>query len=79
MSRYYYALENFDLRFTEVEIDEFIELWNQGHSLKDIAKFLKKHNKNRTFNEVSLLLFELSANRKVKKRKNGIDECFEGE
>ena len=69
-----FILADCDFSFSETEIDNFKFLWNEGRSLEDIFRFLKNKNAQRIYDEVVLLLFELSRNGEVEKRKNGIME-----
>ena len=71
-SKHRFILADCDLYFLEKEIEDFKFLWNEGHSLEDIWKFLRKKDWQRTFDEVCLLLFELSRSGEVTQRKNGI-------
>jgi hypothetical protein len=72
----YRALEDYDLLFPLKEVTDFIYLWQHGHSLENIWRFLKsKYSKARTFDEISLLLFDLSAKGKVEPRAQGIKEA----
>lgn len=67
-----FILADCDLWFKEQEIDDFKLMWNEGRALEDICKFLRKKNWERTYDEVCLLLFELSRSGEVEPRKNGI-------
>jgi hypothetical protein len=71
----YRALEDYDLLFSLSEVLDFMMLWQQGHSLEDIWKYLKKYNKERTYNEISLLLFDLHVNGKIEQRDHGIQKA----
>lgn len=72
-----YILADCDLSFREKDIEDFKFLWNEGHSLETIYKFLRKRDYERTYDEVCLLLFDLSRKGEVAKRKNGIYEEVE--
>ncbi|MCT8138621.1 hypothetical protein H1D32_13240 [Anaerobacillus sp. CMMVII] len=67
-----FILTDCDLTFSEKEIQDFKFLWNEGHTLEDIWKYLRRKDWQRTYDEVCLLLFELSRTGEVEKRKNGI-------
>lgn len=56
-------LENLDFEWELKDIDKVINLWNEGKSLMDISKEVKR-NTNETF----LLLMHLSIKGTIKKR-----------
>lgn len=71
-----YILEDCDLSFHENDVKDFKYLWNNGHSLEDIHKYLRKRDWERTYDEICLLLFELSRKGEVEKRKHGIEKAL---
>ncbi|OIJ19196.1 hypothetical protein BKP45_13615 [Anaerobacillus alkalidiazotrophicus] len=48
--------------------------WNEGHPLVDIYNVLRKRDWERTYDEVCLLIFDLSRKGEIKKRPNGIQD-----
>lgn len=66
-SKRYFMLQDIDLDITEGKVEDFIYLWEQGHTLMNIKKKLKME-----YNDVCILLFDLCTKERVKPRPNGI-------
>lgn len=58
--------EGIDFSFTEHKVNRFIELWNQGYSIPDIAVKL-----GRKQIELTLLAMDLHMSGKIKAREGG--------
>jgi len=63
----YLVGEDEDLRWDLNKVLNFDFLWNEGHSLQDIANYFK-----RDIDEVAYLVIDRAKKGKIKPRKNGI-------
>lgn len=63
----YIAIEDLDCVWDIDHVKDFEYLWNEGHTLSDIAKYLK-----RDIDEVAILLLDRARKGKVKSRESGI-------
>lgn len=63
-----FILEDCDLTFREKDIKDVKFLWNEGHSLEDIYRVIYKRDWQRTFDEVCLLIFDLSRKGEIESR-----------
>lgn len=70
--KFRHILADCDLTFAEKDIQDFIYLWNEGRSLEEIHRYLRKRNCERTYDEICLLLFDLSRTGQVTQREKGI-------
>ena len=70
--KYRYILADCDLSFKEQDIDDARYLWTEGHSLEAIYKVLRKRDWERTYDEVCLLIFDLSRKGLIESRPYGI-------
>lgn len=70
----YIALEEINFTWEHSEVRTFCKLWRAGHSLENIAKYLK-----RDMDEVAVLLMDQIRENKIKPRPHGIAECFTSE
>lgn len=75
--KYRHILAECDLTFKEKDIEDFKYLWDEGRSLEEIYRYLRKRNWERTYDEVCLLLFDLSRKGEVNPRKTGLLEGIE--
>lgn len=66
----YIACEELNFLWCETEVNELIEMWKKGKSGQEIAEYF-----DREPDEVALLIFDLSRNRKIKPRKRGLMGC----
>lgn len=69
----YYALTDFDLSYAPIEFDYTVQKWKEGVPVPEIHEQIKKKfNHDRSIEEIILLLFDLSYNGLIKKRKGGL-------
>lgn len=63
----YIALDGLDLSFLPNEVQQFVTLWEKGHSMYDIATRMNRHAE-----ELAVLLIDLSMRKKVIARNGGL-------
>jgi len=63
----YIALEELNFLWDEDDVLKFREMWEEGLSLPDIAKQLKRKK-----NEVAVLILDQAEEKKIKPRKGGL-------
>ncbi|MGO4888018.1 helix-turn-helix domain-containing protein [Anaerobacillus sp. MEB173] len=64
----YTALEELDFHWDEQEVSTFIELWNNGFSLNEIAQRF-----SRDIDEAAILLMDLGRKKRINPRHYGIE------
>lgn len=62
-----YLCEDMDLTTSQQELDDFVFLWEQGHSVKNIATFLK-----RPTDEILLMIVDQASKEVITARPGGI-------
>lgn len=67
MVELYIALDGLDLSFLPDEVTQFIDLWEEGLSMYDIAAKMNRHAE-----ELAVLLIDLSMRKKVIARNGGL-------
>lgn len=73
----FYAFDDLDLSFTSVEVDFFIQQWNEGKAIFEIHRdmpspYRRDKEFKREFDEVALLCYALARKELIQPRKNGL-------
>ena len=63
----YIALEDLNFDWALKDIQKFDHLWNEGKSLQEIARILKRPQ-----DEIVVIILDRARKGKIQKRKNGI-------